>query len=202
MDSRIFSYAESQGYVGWNAWLRFAWPLSNFMQNNNDSPWWCTTCPCLGLFRSRAIYHSLQWRHNERECTSNHQPHDCLLSCLFRKYQSSVSLAFVRGIHPWLVNSPHKGPMTRKMFPFDDVIMDLLLQYSWRRGHWPDKLHQSTFSSVSFMIYSLVKTSICYPYMPSLTSERRTRTLILHTQTNLISQWTGIDRYRLINGLW
>ena len=30
-------------------------------------------------------------------------------------------LAFVRGIH--LVNSPHKGPVTRKMFPFDDVIM-------------------------------------------------------------------------------
>ena len=37
-----------------------------------------------------------------------------------RKLQSSVSLAFVRGIP---VNSPHKGPVTRKMFPFDDVIM-------------------------------------------------------------------------------
>ena len=40
-----------------------------------------------------------------------------------RKHQSSVSLAFVRGIHRWQVNSPHKGPVTRKMFPFDDVIM-------------------------------------------------------------------------------
>ena len=40
-----------------------------------------------------------------------------------RKYQSSVSLAFVRGIHRWLVNSPHKGPEPGKMFPFDDVIM-------------------------------------------------------------------------------
>ena len=40
-----------------------------------------------------------------------------------RKYQSSVSLAFVRGIHRWPVNSPHKGPVTRIMFPFDDVIM-------------------------------------------------------------------------------
>ena len=37
--------------------------------------------------------------------------------------QSSASLAFVRGIHRWPVNSPHKGPVTRKMFPFDDVIM-------------------------------------------------------------------------------
>ena len=34
-----------------------------------------------------------------------------------------MSLAFVRGIHRWPVNSPHKGPVTRKMFPFDDVIM-------------------------------------------------------------------------------
>ena len=40
-----------------------------------------------------------------------------------RKHQSSASLAFVRGIHRWPVNSPHKGPVTRKMFPFDDVIV-------------------------------------------------------------------------------
>ena len=40
-----------------------------------------------------------------------------------RKHQSSASLAFVRGIDRWPVNSPHKGPVTRKMFPFDDVIM-------------------------------------------------------------------------------
>ena len=40
-----------------------------------------------------------------------------------RKDQSSASLAFVRGIHRWPVNSPHKRLVTRKMFPFDDVIM-------------------------------------------------------------------------------
>ena len=40
-----------------------------------------------------------------------------------RKHQSSASLAFVMGIHRWPVKSPHKGPVTRKMFPFDDVIM-------------------------------------------------------------------------------
>ena len=40
-----------------------------------------------------------------------------------RKHQSSASLAFVRGIHWWPVNSLHKGPITLKMFPFDDVIM-------------------------------------------------------------------------------
>ena len=40
-----------------------------------------------------------------------------------RKHQNSASLVFVRGIHRWPVNSPHKGPVTRKMFPFDNVIM-------------------------------------------------------------------------------
>ena len=50
-----------------------------------------------------------------------------------RKRQSSASLAFVRGIHRSLwgihrgpVNSPHKWPVTWKIFPFDDVIMNFL----------------------------------------------------------------------------
>ena len=40
-----------------------------------------------------------------------------------RKHQGFASLAFVRGIHRWLVDSPRKGQVTWKMFPFDDVIM-------------------------------------------------------------------------------
>ena len=40
-----------------------------------------------------------------------------------RKHQSPASLAFVRRNHRWPVNSPHKWPVTRKMFPFDDAIM-------------------------------------------------------------------------------
>ena len=47
-----------------------------------------------------------------------------------RKHQCSASLAFVWGIHRWLVDSPHKGPMTWKMFPFDDAIMKC------PRGQW------------------------------------------------------------------
>ena len=43
-----------------------------------------------------------------------------------RKYQSFTSLAFVWGIHRGPVNSPHKWPVTWKMFPFDDVIMQRL----------------------------------------------------------------------------
>ena len=40
-----------------------------------------------------------------------------------REHQSSAPLAFVRGSDRWPVNSLHKGPVTRKRFPFDDVIM-------------------------------------------------------------------------------
>ena len=42
-----------------------------------------------------------------------------------KKHQSSASLAFVRGLHRGPVNSPHKWPVTLKMFPFDDVIMNI-----------------------------------------------------------------------------
>ena len=66
---------------------------------------------------------SIQWRHNGHDGVSNHQPHDCLLNRLCADQICSASLAFVRGIHRWPVNSPQKWPVTRKMFPFDDVIM-------------------------------------------------------------------------------
>ena len=43
-----------------------------------------------------------------------------------RKHQSLASLDFVWGIHRGPVNSPHKWPVTRKLFAFDDVIMDTM----------------------------------------------------------------------------
>ena len=67
-----------------------------------------------------------------------------------RKHQSSASLAFVREIHRGPVNFPHKWPVTRKMFPFDDVIMCCVVLWlcyssvitsfntlrSWQNGHY------------------------------------------------------------------
>ena len=40
-----------------------------------------------------------------------------------RKHQSSTSLAFVRGINQWPVNSPIQRASNAEMFPFDDVII-------------------------------------------------------------------------------
>ena len=51
-----------------------------------------------------------------------------------RKHQSSASLAFVPGIHRGPVNFPLKWPVTRKMFPFDDVIM-IYPDYNMTKQH-------------------------------------------------------------------
>ena len=49
--------------------------------------------------------------------------------------KSFTSLAFVRGIHRGRVNFTHKGPVTRKMFPLDDVIIILGPGDIWCIGH-------------------------------------------------------------------
>ena len=61
--------------------------------------------------------------HNERDGVSNYRRLDCLLNPADqRQHQRSASRAFMRGIHRWSVDLHHKGSVTRKMLPFDDVI--------------------------------------------------------------------------------
>ena len=90
---------------------------------------------------------SLHWRHNGHDGVSNHQPHGCLLNRLFRRRSKKTSKLRVTGLCAWNspgpVNAPHKGPVTRKMFPFDDVIM-----YWW--------LDMITFSVTCLLISSFV----------------------------------------------
>ena len=105
---------------------------------------------------------SLHWRHNDHDGVSNHQPHGCLFNHLFRRTSKKTSKLRVAGLSvgnsPGPVNSPHKGPVTRKMFPLDDVIM-------WReRDAWsylltaPDEhvafyKHNATHSRISLLSY-------------------------------------------------
>ena len=56
-----------------------------------------------------------------------------------RKHQSSATQAFVLGIHRGPVNSPHKWPVTRKVFPFDDIIMSKRIPNIKKR--WPSYLY-------------------------------------------------------------
>ena len=88
----------------------------------------------------------LQWRHNERDGVSNHQPHDYLLNRLFRrrskKYQSSASLAFVTLTGEF----PAQRPVKRKMFPLDDVTMIWAWYLTVRLCRYNDENTGSRFS--------------------------------------------------------
>ena len=81
--------------------------------------------------KNRLSRYTLHWRYNDHDGVSNHQPHGCLLNRLFRRRPKKTSKLLVTGLcagnSPGPVNSPHKRPVTRKMFPFDDVIMKILI---------------------------------------------------------------------------
>ena len=104
----------------------------------NHEHYWRTMPPthCHGLVGSRlhalAIEASnesgaLQWRYNGCDGVPNHQPHYCLLNCLFwrrsKKTPKPRATGLVWGIHRWQMNSPHKMASKAEIFPFDDVIM-------------------------------------------------------------------------------
>ena len=90
----------------------------------------------IGVFRNilAAIRHYSG--HNERNGVSNHRRLDCFLNHLFGWKQSSASISFERRIYRWLMDSPHKGPVPQKMFPFDGVIMPLGIRW-WHIIHAP-----------------------------------------------------------------
>ena len=94
---------------------------------------------------------SLLWRHNDHDSVSNHQPHGCLISRLFRHRSKKTSKLRVTGLcagnSPGPVNFPHKGPVTRNMFPFDDVIM--LTQFPEKQISSPE-----IYGKTSLVVYS------------------------------------------------
>ena len=85
-----------------------------------------------------------------------------------RKQQISASLVFVRGIHRWPVNSPHKGPVTRKMFPFDDVILKLTWTTAKTPRHSTNSVHNFWDAldikdvKWSFYIFSILEKGVYF----------------------------------------
>ena len=144
------------GLWSYNEWLDMRYRF--LLYHNNGKIAWidCKDIQCFACFHCREddknrspqyMHNTLQWCHNEHDGVSNHQPYSTVYSGADQiKHQSSASPDFVRGFHLPPVNSPHKGPVTRKMFPFDDVIMNLLdllyftIRHSHgRRGKWNTK---------------------------------------------------------------
>ena len=92
------------------------------------------------------LFNPLQLRHNGRDGVSNHQPHHCLLNRLFWRRSKKTSKLRVTGL---CAGSPHKWPVTRRMFPFHNVIMHLCfmshlllfeMMNNFRNGHILEKV--------------------------------------------------------------
>ena len=103
--------------------------------------YYCNYVGWLQLIHPRTIFLFLPWEQCIRDRCKPHYS-DVIMSAMVsqitslaivystvysdtdqRNHQSTASLAFVRGSHRWPVNSLHKWPVTRKIFPFDDVTI-------------------------------------------------------------------------------
>ena len=87
---------------------------------------------------NKVLHRSLHWRHNERDGVSNNHTQDCLLNRLFKRRSKKTpklpDTGLCEGIHRSPVNSPHKGPVTWKMFSFDGIIM--WFPFHINPSHW------------------------------------------------------------------
>ena len=108
----MFAHSFIQVQIKENTKALCHWPLWGESTGDRWIPLtmdqWCKKC-----FHLMTSSWTLQWCHNGHDGISNHQPNDCLL-VYSGQTKSYASLAFVRGIHWWPVDSPHKGPVTQK----------------------------------------------------------------------------------------
>ena len=119
-----------------------------------------------------------------------------------RKHQSSASLAFVWGIHWWPVNSPHKGPVTRKMFPFDDVIMweRMRLSVLWNlllAEHWIYAMDISNYININLwgVIINLLTSTAVWTFVGVRTGNYMKR------WCNFLSRLYSLINYRKISNI-
>ena len=112
-------WKHSHGYFSWNYMLRMTFAVSRAL----ESDWEFCSIPL--IYRYRTLTETLNAILLAFRIASFTIVYLTVSSGADqRKHQSSASLDFVQGIHRGPVNSPRKWPVTRKMFPFDDVIMD------------------------------------------------------------------------------
>ena len=105
----------------------FQWPVQSVAKSRNDAtqiakfmgPTWGPPGSCRPQMGPTLAPwtllpgHWLQWRHNGRDSVSSHQPHDCLLNCLFRRTSMKTSKLRVTGL--CVENSPLTGEFPAQM---------------------------------------------------------------------------------------
>ena len=112
--------------------------------HNYRNYWFLDYCNCHNHIRpapsSNTVWSNhdtLQWRHDGRYGVSNHQPRDCLLNRFLRRRSKKTSKLRITGLlagnSPVTDKFPAQSQVTRKMFPFDDVIMVDVLQIGHTR---------------------------------------------------------------------
>ena len=119
--------------------------------------------------------HNLWARYRLKSPASRLLTSPCVQARIKENIKAPRYWPFVRGIHRWPVNSPHKGPVTRKMFPFHDVIMVV-------PEHTKVLRHQCWIADPVFLFYVVWLSNIMYqPKWPT----RLHRISILHPFTKL-----------------
>ena len=139
------------------------------------------------IFSFTAIYSTI---YSIKDLVKKHQLLTIVYSIVYsgvdqRKHQSSASLAFARGIHRRPVNSPHKGPVTRKLFPFDDVIMFHLVT-AQRTGYRAS----NSWKSCIFLTQWLTSCSLaCYDWRPQGGGTSLVFVFSVSNIAQIVSQW-------------
>ena len=150
-----FKYCRSNGTATWT-WSAYVYikayrliiaEFHSSLHSTRREEWTCVwlelLCQCYIWGKSfhnvscQGYRCALQWRHSERDGVLNHRRLDCLLNCLFgcrsKKTRKLCVTVIGEGNPPVTGGFPHKGPVTWKLFPFDDVIMN---QYHSVLVHW------------------------------------------------------------------
>ena len=142
----------------------------------------------VSLYESGSLYIFTHWSYSlfsaflplditvmshEHHVVSNHRSFDCLLNSLYRptseKHRSSHDWPFGRKIHWWLVNSTHKGPVTQKRLPCDDVswmggisCLPVMNPFkSWSRLRRPSQYKMSSYQyRIGILMLKMVSDTI------------------------------------------
>ena len=122
------------------------------------------------------------------------------------KHRSSASLAFVRGSHRWPVNSSQNWPVTRKMLPFNDVIMTSEISDNIKAAVVVKQPRKMGWYALAIWIRSFTLLLLCCIIHQPGTYEmkhQRTQTFI-HLASCKVSHHLlhGDFKYLLNNGLW